>query len=92
MTIQKIPKEHKARLRKQKTVPVSVKAAVYGGNKAGPMMAAQFYRDVTLYNLYEALLYVENYERTGEYVQGTAERAYNNFFTGAEIPEEATTR
>lgn len=54
--------EQKNKLRKMKTLPLAVKAAVYGGNIGGPGATMQFNSDIRIYNLWEALLYVEGYE------------------------------
>lgn len=64
-----------AELRRIKTLPLSVKAIVYGGNLGGPDAAVQFNRDLRLYGLWEALLYVEGYEEDGVYTKGTAQSA-----------------
>lgn len=69
--------ETKKRLRKIKTLPLAVKAIVYGGNLRGPAMAVQFNSDVRVYNLWEAILYVEGYEESGDYKPGTASLAIN---------------
>ncbi len=71
-----LPETIKAKYRKVKTVPGAVKAVVYGG-AADPAGCIQFQRDVQTYNLYEALLYVENYEQDGYgyFAKGTAEAA-----------------
>lgn len=61
----------KVKYRKVKTVPVAIKAAVYGGCR-NPDATIQFHRDVQVYGLYEALLYVESYEKDGYYHPGTA--------------------
>lgn len=70
-----ITPEQKRQLRKIKTVSSAVKAIVYGGNKDGMPMSVQFNRDVVLYGMYEALLYVEGYEAEGKYEAGTADKA-----------------
>ena len=71
-------------LRKIRNVSSAVKAVVYGGCLAGPMMASQFNNDVRVYGLYEALLYVERYEEEGKYEKGTAMKGLN----AAKIPDE----
>lgn len=66
--------ETKKKLRKIKELPLSIKAIAYGGNKGGPAMAVQFNRDIKVYNLYEALLYLEQYEESQDYVEGTTQK------------------
>ena len=68
------PDALKIKLRKVKTVPAKVKAAVYAGCK-DPGAAVQFQQDVATYNLWEALLYVESYEADGFFAKGTAANA-----------------
>jgi hypothetical protein len=41
----------------------------------------QFAKDVTLYGLYEALLYAQNYEERGCYAKGTTTKATNACLT-----------
>ena len=41
----------------------------------------QFWRDLQLYNLHEALLYASDYEKQGEYKAGTSIEAANVAFT-----------
>jgi len=69
-----LPEPLKAKYRKVKTVPAAVKAAVYKGC-LDPAVTVQFQRDVLVYGLYEALLFVEGYEGDGAYVKGTAQAA-----------------
>lgn len=76
-----ISQKQKQKLRKLKTVTSAVKAVVYGGNLAGPAMASQFNSDVRLYGMYEALLYVHNYEKENHYKPGTASEAINAALT-----------
>lgn len=64
-------------LRKVKTLPLPVKAAVYRGNKGGPACTVQFNKDVQLYGLWEALLYVEGYEAEGYFEPGTAKSGFD---------------
>lgn len=64
----------KNKLRKIKELPLTIKAIAYGGNKGGPAMAVQFNRDIKVYNLYEALLYLEQYEDQTYYVVGTTKK------------------
>lgn len=66
--------EQKKRLRKIKSVPTKVKIQVYDGCN-NPLAANQFHKDVSLYNLWEALLYVENSEPQ-HFKQGTALAAF----------------
>lgn len=68
------PDAVKIKLRKLKTVPVKIKSAVYSGcsDPAGTM---QFAQDVATYNVWEALLYVESYEKDGLFAAGTAAKA-----------------
>lgn len=72
--IRYLPDEIKDKLRKIKELPLSIKAIAYGGNKGGPAMAVQLNRDVKVYNLYEALLYLEQYEDQTYYTVGTTEK------------------
>ena len=65
-----------AALRKQRRPSDAVKAQVYDGNKSGPVMAVQFHNDCNIYNVWEALLYVESYEAQGFYAKGTALKAW----------------
>lgn len=67
--------EQKKVLRAMKHLPNAVKAEVYLGNLAGPPMAMQFNRDIKLYGMWEALLYVQGYEEQNMYKKGTADRA-----------------
>lgn len=68
------PEAVKSKLRKTKSIPPAVKAAVYAGClQQGAAM--QFNRDVMVYNLWEALLYVEGYEDDGYFTHGTAAKA-----------------
>lgn len=73
------PEEKKIlrRIRKPQDLPDSVKAAVYGGNLNGVPAATQFNKDLVLYGLWEALLYVQSYEAKeySYYKPGTAENA-----------------
>jgi hypothetical protein len=64
----------KVKYRKVKTVPAAIKAAIYAGC-TDPGAAMQFQSDVTTYNLFEALLYVEGYEKDGFFAAGTAAKA-----------------
>lgn len=64
-------------LRKVKTLSLPVKAAVYKGNKGGPASAVQFNKDIQLYGLWEALLYVEGYEGDGYFEPGTAKKGFD---------------
>lgn len=68
----------KIKLRKLRTVPGKVKAAIYSGC-SDPGAAVQFNSDVTVYGMYEALLYVEGYEKDGFFAPGTAEKALATF-------------
>lgn len=72
-----LDREQKLKLRKLKDVSEEVKAIIYSGNKGGVEMATQFFKDVSLYGMYEALLYVKGYESQGLYEPGTAEKAVN---------------
>ena len=69
-----IPEAIKAKYRKVKVAPGAIKAAVYNGCKATGA-AVQFQSDVRVYNLWEALLFVEGYEADGYFSPGTAEAA-----------------
>jgi len=66
--------EQKAQLKKVKTPHSKVKEAVYAGCQ-NPGASMQFGEDLKLYGLYEAILYVEGYERDGYYTVGTAQKA-----------------
>lgn len=73
-----VSNEHKTQLRKIRTIAhKSVEAArntlVTGCIEQGAYM--QFGRDVTVYGLWEALLYASNYEGDGAYEVGTAQKA-----------------
>jgi len=72
------PEEVKVKLRKMKTVPGKVKAAIYGGCK-DPGAAMQFNSDVQMYNLWEAILYCEGYEKDNMFAPGTAVAAIKTF-------------
>lgn len=66
-------------LRKQKLPSDGVKAHVrQGALKDGIQLAVQFHNDCRIYSVWEALLYVENYEADGYYVKGTAIKAFTN--------------
>jgi len=79
--------ETKMKLRKVKTLPGKVKAVVYGGvlPAGGPAVAIQFSRDIAVYGLWEALLYVQNYERDGFYAPGTAQAAVDTYKKTKEV-------
>lgn len=79
-----ISPKRKAQMRKMKQLPYSVKGIVYSGNKGGPAMAMQFNSDIKLYGLWEALLYVEGYEKDGYYAEGTAAKAFSSDIEGLE--------
>jgi len=65
-------------LRKLRTPNDSTKAIVRAGViKDGIQLAVQFSNDCRVYNVWEALLYVEGYEADGYYVKGTAIKAFN---------------
>jgi hypothetical protein len=68
------PDAVKIKLRKLKAVPAKIKAAVYAGCK-DPGASMQFASDVATYNVWEALLYVESYEKDGFFATGTAAAA-----------------
>ena len=73
-----ITDETKKKLRKLRVVSGKLKAVIYrGANNPGVNM--QFYNDVNLYGVYEALLYVREYERIGDYKEGTAQEAVDLF-------------
>ena len=69
----------KAKMRTIKTLPAIVKQEVYGGC-GDPGATMQFNSDIQVYNLWEALLYVEGYEPQ-YYVPGTAKKAIDAFMT-----------
>ena len=66
------PEDLKVKLRKTKTVPGKVKAVVYKNCLQAPAGTMQFGSDVSVYGLYEALLFVENMEADGVFAPGTA--------------------
>jgi ribosomal protein L25 (general stress protein Ctc) len=72
MKTSELTNDQKNALRKIKKVSGKVKVAMYNGNTPPPCI--QFNRDVWMYNLYEAILYLEGYERDGLVSPGTAER------------------
>lgn len=76
MEVRSIPTvAQKAKLKKLKEVPEVVKVAVYDGC-SNPGGSVQFHRDVILYGLYEAILYIAEYEEEGKYfTEGTASKA-----------------
>jgi hypothetical protein len=61
-----------------KKLPDCIKAEVYKGCK-DPGASIQFNRDVSVYNVFEALLYVEGYESQGFYTVGTAKAAIDAY-------------
>jgi len=72
------PNHLKVKMRKMKSIPVGIKAEVYKGAKCLEA-TVQFNSDVNTYNLFEALLYVEDYEKSGHYAEGTAMKAMDAF-------------
>lgn len=73
--------EQKDKLRKIKTLPSKIKAVVYKGSINGHNGSlAQLHSDIQLYNLWEALLYIEGYESDGYYQVGTAKLAIETYF------------
>jgi len=69
----------KAKLRKMKTLPGTVKAALLKGCQ-NQMVYVQFHQDLATYGLWESLLYVEGYEQeTGGYAVGTAQAALDAY-------------
>ncbi len=77
---QTTPESIKNVLRKMKTVPIGIKAKIYGGCK-DPGATIQFNSDVAVYSIWEAILYVESYESQGFYAPGTAKAAIDDFMT-----------
>lgn len=73
------PNHIKVKMRKMKTIPACIKAEVYKGAKCMEA-TVQFNSDVSVYNLWEALLYVEGYEKSGHFAEGTAHNAMDAFF------------
>ena len=73
------PNHVKVKMRKMKVVPACIKAEVYKGAKCLEA-TVQFNSDVNVYNLYEAIIYVEDYEKSGHYAEGTAMRAMDAYF------------
>ena len=70
-----------ARLRRLRQPSAEVKQVVRAGClKPGDAvgLAVQFFNDCTVYNVYEALLYVEGYEKAGFYAPGTAVKAFGH--------------
>jgi hypothetical protein len=68
--------EDKKRLRKIKILPDRVKVVLTQGAIKSPVgVLTQFHRDLFLYGMWEALLYVEGYEREFYYAEGTAKKA-----------------
>ena len=83
---EQVSQEERKRLRKIRVPSPEVKAHIYTGNQGGTRMAVQFNEDCRLYGLWEALLYVEQYESQHQYAIGTAHRAYT-----ATLPTPAPT-
>ena len=71
------PKHLIVKLRKLKVVPVSIKAEVYKGCKEMEG-AVQFNSDVNVFNLWEALLYLEGMEPNA-FAEGTATKAIDAY-------------
>lgn len=68
-----------AKLRALRAPPAKVKAVVYAGTlKNNVPLAVQFTHDCMVYGVWEALLYIEGYEREGYYTSGTADKAFNS--------------
>jgi hypothetical protein len=65
-------RDYRAPLRKVRELPTELKPALYA---AGVDLAGQLNADVQLYGLYEALLYVAEYENRGRYPEGTTRNA-----------------
>jgi len=72
------PNPLKNKFRKMKRVPSLIKAVILKGCKSQGAYI-QFQSDVSLYNLWEALLYVEGYESDGYFTEGTAFDALDAF-------------
>jgi hypothetical protein len=70
--------DEKAKFRKVKVMPSKVKASLYHDANAEhcPAITMQLGSDIATYGIYEALLYVENYEADGYYLEGAALRAF----------------
>lgn len=68
----------KVKLRKMRTLPSAMKAVIYAGAQSShsPAVTMQLGQDLQTYGLWEALLYVESYERDGMYKPGTAIAAF----------------
>ena len=73
------PNHIKVKMRKMKTIPACMKAEVYKGAKCLEA-TVQFNQDVATYGLYEAMLYVEDYEKSAHYAEGTAMKAMDAYF------------
>ena len=73
------PNHIKVKMRKMKTIPACMKAEVYKGAKCLEA-TVQFNQDVATYGLYEAMLYVEDYEKSSHYAEGTAMKAMDAYF------------
>lgn len=71
------PKHLIVKLRKLKVVPVSIKAEVYKGCKEMEG-AIQFNSDVNVFNVWEALLYLEGMEPNA-FAEGTATKAIDAY-------------
>lgn len=73
------PKHIQDKMRKIKKIPACIKDEMLKGCKnQGAYM--QFHQDVTVYGLWEALLYAEGYEGKGDYTSGTVHAALDAYF------------
>lgn len=69
-----LPKERLNEIRKVNTITEKMRTIIKRGASSPDniVLIDQFIRDLRLYNVYEALLYVEGYEEQGLYTRGTA--------------------
>lgn len=73
------PNHIKVKMRKVKTLPACIKAELLKGCK-DQFAYVQFHQDLANYGLWEAMLYVEGYEKDGKYAEGTAHAAMDAYF------------
>jgi hypothetical protein len=70
--------QEKARLRKSRVLSSKAKVSLYKDADPGrcPGITIQLGEDVRVYGVWEALLFVEEYEETRHYAPGAAMRAF----------------
>jgi hypothetical protein len=73
------PNHIKIKMRKTKTLPACIKAALLKGCKSQGAYI-QFHTDLATFGLWEAMLFVEDYEKSGDYAEGTAHNAMDAYF------------